>query len=214
VRVSGDLSFVDTLMLFGDTEKIVVDAPWGPWPVPPPHAKETRITHEGYPPRICVGDQEGPEIVCFGPAGDRASLRWVSEPAPLTQPEVDAWREEMVQLFGGKLSRDQTQEILDQVPFPGERPAYSGIFLDHAGYLWAERGPTAEGSPGSTDYLVFEPDGVLLGVVALPLMEVLEIGRDYVIGVHRDDLEIQYVRVHALRKPMNGTGQTRLQGIR
>jgi len=206
LRVSGDLSVVDTLELFGDAEQITVDAPWGPFPVVPPQAKQTWITHQGNPPRICVGDQEGPEIVCFGPDGGRTSLRWVSEPASPTEIEVAAWREATVRLYDEKLSRDQVLEMLDQVPVPEVRPAYSQIILDQTGNLWAERGPTAGRALGSVDFLVFDPQGVLLGVVALPPMQVVEIGDDYIMGVYHDELEIEYLQVYELRKRSTSAG--------
>ena len=94
--------------------------------------------------------------------------------------------------------------MLDQVPLPEVRPAYSRILLDPAGNLWAERGPSAAGSSNTVDFLVFGLEGSLLGVVALPPIQVLEIGPDYVLGIHRDELEIQSVRVHVLRKDSKG----------
>jgi hypothetical protein len=204
LRVSKDLSVIDTLMFFGDTEQVSVDAPWGPFSVAPPLAKQTRTTHQGNPPKICVGDQEGPEIVCFGPGGKRTAIRWVHEPVPLTETEVAAWRDATVELYDLKLNRDQVLGMLDQVPRPEARPPYSTIILDQEGNLWAERGPTAGESKDSIDFLVFDLDGVLLGVVALPPIQVLEIGDDYVVGVRRDELEIQYVQLHGLRKHPNG----------
>jgi hypothetical protein len=200
VRLSRDLSVIDTLMFFDDTEQVTVDAPWGAFSVAPALAKETEITHRGFPPRICVGDQEGPEIVCFKPDGSRILLRWVSEAAPITDAEVVAWRAAAVQNLGPKLSRDQVLEMLDQVPIPESRPPYSRILLDHAGNLWAERGPTGGRPGGAVDFLVFDPEGILLGVVALPPIRVLEIGDDYVLGVFRDALEIQYLHLYELRK--------------
>jgi hypothetical protein len=200
LRVSGDLSMVDTLMFFSDTEQITVDAPWGRFPVVPPQAKETRITHRGNPLTICIGDQEGPQIVCLGPDGNRGFLRWASEPAPMTGAEIAAWREATVQLFDLKLSREQVLEMLDQIPVSEERPPYSQIILDRLGCLWAERGPTGGGSMDFIDYLVFDQEGVLLGVVALPHIRVLEIGDDYVLGVHRDEFEVQYLHVYDIKR--------------
>jgi hypothetical protein len=83
---------------------------------------------------------------------------------------------------------------------PETRPPYYRILLDNAGNLWAERGPTAGRPGGSVDFLVFDPEGILLGVVALPPIQVLDIGDDYVMGVFRDELEIQYVHLYELRK--------------
>lgn len=200
LRVSGDLSAADTIAFFGDTEQVTVDAPWGRFSVSPPGAKRSWTTHQGNPPRICIGDQEGPEISCFDQNGARTSIRWVSEPAPLTGNEIAEWRESTVQLYDLKLSRTQILEMLDQVPVPERRPPYSQIILDRAGNLWAERGPTEGETPGALDFLVFDPEGVLLGVVALPGMQVLEIGPDYVMGICRDELEVEYLHLHDLRK--------------
>ena len=203
LRVSEDLSVIDTLMFFGDTEQVSVDAPWGPFSVTPPGAKQTRIAHRGNPPRICIGDQEESEIRCFAPDGGRSAFRWVSEPVLLTEYDVAAWREETVRLFDLKLSRDQVLEMLDQVPVPEVRPTYSQILLDPMGNLWVERGPTGGMSGTSTDFLVFDSWGILLGLVTLPPVQVMDIGLDYVLGVYEDELEIQYVRIHELRKPFN-----------
>jgi hypothetical protein len=206
LRVSEDLSVIDTLMFFGDTEQVSVEAPWGPFSVTPPGAKQTRIAHQGNPPRICIGDQEEPEILCFAPDGGRTAFRWVPEPVSMTEEEVNSWREATVRLLDLKLSRDQVLAMLDQVPAPEVRPSYSRILLDPMGNLWAERGPTGGMSGNSTDFLVFDPQGILLGVVTLPPVQILDIGSDYVLGVYEDELEIQYVRIHELRKPSTNTG--------
>jgi hypothetical protein len=200
LRVSEDLSQVDTITLFGDTEQVMVDAPWGRFPVTPPAAKRSWTTYQGNPPRICVGDQERPEISCFDPEEGRTSIRWVSEPAPLTEKEIAEWREATVQLYDLKLARSQVLEMLDQVSIPQERPPYSQIILDQAGNLWVERGPIGGGVARYVDFLVFDPQGVLLGVVTLPPMRVLEIGQDYVMGVYQDELEVEYLHVYELRK--------------
>jgi len=221
LRVSGDLSVMDTLMFFGDTEQVVVDAPWGPFSVTPPGALGTRTAVSGSSPRICIGDQEAPQVFCFGPRGEKTLLRWDADPLPLTRDEVSAWREETLRLLDPKLDRDQVLEVLDQVPVLPFRPPYSRIFLDPAGDLWVERGPGVEGvwkevgghgaptnegaengGPGdSRGYLVFDPEGHLLGTVPLPPVRILEIGLDYVLGVYQDELEIQYLHVHRLLKP-------------
>lgn len=48
-------------------------------------------------------------------------------------------------------------------------------------------------------WLVFGPDGEGLGGVDIPPdLEVWQIGRDFVLGVWRDELEVEFVRRHAL----------------
>jgi hypothetical protein len=200
LRLSADFSVVDTLMFFGDTEQYAVEAPWGPASVAPPLAKQTQIAHRGSSSRICIGEQESPEILCIGSDGARTFIRWALEPFPLTSMEVANWREATVQEYDLKLSRDQVLQMLNQVPVPESRPPYSRIILDPAGNLWVERGPTPRREGKGTDFLVFDSDGLLLGTVTLPPMRVLEIGLDYVLGVFVDELGIEYVRVHELNR--------------
>ncbi len=200
LRVSADLSEVDTLMFFGSTEQIAVDAPWGELPLAPALAKTTWITHQGNPSRICIGEQETPEIECFGPDGSRTLLRWRSDPPPVTREEIAAWREESVRLYGQKLAEVDILRALALVPDPTVRPAYSQITLDRSGNLWVEVGPTTGRGSASVDHLVFDPAGALLGVVPLPPIEVLEIGDDYVMGLYRDELEVEFLQVFELKK--------------
>lgn len=205
LRVSGDYSLIDTLTFFGDTEQLVVDAPWGPFSVTPPGARETRLAHGGSPPRVCIGDQEGPEVLCIAQDGERTFLRWNPEPVDFTEDDMAAWREATVSLLDLKLSREQVLEMLDQVPAPDIHPPYSGLFLDPAGNLWVEGASAMGGSDRSAHALVFDPQGRLLGRVALPKFRILDVGFDYVLGVHEDSLEVQYIHIYELRKPP-GTG--------
>jgi len=205
LQTSGDLSVIDTLMLFADTEQVVVDAPWGPYAVPPPGAKQTPITHSGSPPRICIGDQEDRQIFCIGAGEGKTVLRWDMDPLPFTADDLSDWREETVRSLDQKLRRDQVLGILDQVPVPRHRPPFFEIFLDPAGALWAGLGPSGGRSVGSKGFLVFDPQGILLGAVDLPPIQILDIGPDYILGVYQDNLEIQYVHRYRLRKPSHET---------
>ena len=203
LRVSADFSEVDTLMFFGATEQIAVEAPWGELPMPPALARTTRITHQGNPTRICIGEQEAPEIECFDPDGSRTRLRWRSDPPPVTGEEIAAWREETVDLYGQKLAEDDVIRALALIPDPAVRPDYSRITLDSSQNLWVEVGPTRERGSASIDYLVFDPTGALLGMVPLPPIEVMEIGDDFVMGVYRDEMEVEYLQLFELYRRSN-----------
>ena len=202
LRVAGDLGSIDTLMFFGDTAKITVDAPFGPFQVAPPLATGPGLTHEGNPPRICIGEGTDPQIRCIGPDGETTLIRWVSEPRPVNEQEISKWRESNLDLLAQKLLENDVLRMLEQVPMPSVRPHYSQITLDQEGNLWVSLGPTERSSSPSEDYLVFDPAGSLLGVTALPPVRILEIGHDYVLGVYRDDLEVEYVHLYELRKPL------------
>jgi hypothetical protein len=200
LRVSRDLSRVDTLMFFGDVEQVTAEAPWGPWAVTPAAPRQTSITHSGDPPRICIGDSETPEVSCFGPKGKRRIFRWTSDPRPVTEEEVLRWREANVRSLGEKMDENQVREILTQAPVRTERPPYSGILIDRVGNLWVEVGPSKRRDPRLHDHLVFDEGGALLGTVSLPSFRVMEIGADHVVGVLLDELEVQHLQIFRLLK--------------
>ena len=200
--VSEDISRIDTLMFFDAVEREAVDAPWGGrFGVEPPVAKNTLLAAQPTSPRVCFGDQAAPEIRCFGPDNTRHVVRWQAEAAPIEDHEIAVWRDTSVQVFGGKVSEAAVQDMLAQVPVPPVRPYFSRLVLDVLGNLWVEQRPVNWAEPDEIDYLVFDPEGILLGEVILPPIDVLEIGEDYVLGVYRDHMEVEYVRVHALVKP-------------
>ena len=58
-----------------------------------------------------------------------------------------------------------------ETPEPGGR-------LAGVGNLWARVGPTHDDSASPVAWMVFLPDGFLLGIVHLPRVEVMEIGED------------------------------------
>lgn len=200
LRFSPDLTMVDTLMFFGDLEQVTVEAPWGPWALAPAAPRQTFVSHWGDPPWICIGDSDKPEVSCFGPEGQRRLLRWTSDPRQVTEEEVLRWREANVRSLGEKIDENQVREMLAQAPVPTERPHFSEIHLDRTGSLWVELGPSKERGSRFADHLVFDEGGALLGAVALPSVRVVEIGTDYVMGVHLDDLEVQHLQIFRLLK--------------
>lgn len=207
LRASGDLAFIDTLMFFGDVEQVSVEAPWGSFVWPQPLGRQTWTTHGGSPARICIGDQEAPQITCFDSAGTKTLVRWEPSPRPVTDEELAAWREENSRAFGEKMSQDEIDQFLDQFPIPETRPVHGEITLDAAGNLWISVGPTPGTDMASMEYLVFDPEGVLLGSVPLPPVRVMEIGSDYVMGIYQDELEVEYLKIYRLeRGSVSGTG--------
>jgi hypothetical protein len=85
------------------------------------------------------------------------------------------------------------------LPLPPGIPAYSEMRLDPAGYLWVKRFQHPWETRGR--WGVFRSDGAFMGHVDMPdALTVFEIGTDYVLGVARDDLDVQRVQIHELRR--------------
>jgi hypothetical protein len=208
LRMSPDLADQRTLMVFGDVEQVLVDSPWGFIPVTPAFAKTTTIAVQANEERTCIGDQEGPRVVCFGPDGLLRDVRWLAEPVGVRgdEREVVAWRKATVDMYGQKLSPDDVRRLIERIPVSAVRPEYSDIELDHDGNLWVKRGPTDSAGTRAFEYLVFDPRGVLRGSVSMPAVRILEIGTDYALAVHRDELEVEYLQIFRIVKPSTSSG--------
>jgi hypothetical protein len=109
------------------------------------------------------------------------------------------------QLLAGASSDDvrrQQRERLDMAQYPDVMPAIGGLVIDRTGNIWLQRyrAPGIDDDAPAT-WTVLDPDGAWLGDVDLPAgLDVTDIGTDYVLGVWRDDLGVQHVRLHPLRR--------------
>lgn len=97
--------------------------------------------------------------------------------------------------------------------YADELPALGDLLVDRAGNLWAEHydparilytpGPSrTRVVPGPTRWDVFDRGGRWLTTVQLPArFTPFDVGEDYVLGLAHDDDEVEFLRVHRLRKP-------------
>jgi hypothetical protein len=93
---------------------------------------------------------------------------------------------------------------------PRALPAYASLLFDDGGNLWLREHEFADavvyyGAAPRLDaarWWVVAPSGVLLGDIALPNRFVPhEIGEDWMLGVWRDDDDVEHVRMYRLEKP-------------
>lgn len=78
------------------------------------------------------------------------------------------------------------------------------MHVDRTGHLWDReyRKPRQE---GPDRWLVFDPEGRLVATAHLPSFHfVFEIGRDYVIGLALDLMDVEHVRLHRLHRTETG----------
>lgn len=104
--------------------------------------------------------------------------------------------------------RELRREIMGW-PIPKTFPPFRGLEIDAVGNVWvAEYTWPNDAVPR---YTVFSPEGTMLGEVVLPrgikrervpLFDLpLEIGADYVLGVWKDENDVEFVRLYRLEKP-------------
>ena len=77
-------------------------------------------------------------------------------------------------------------------------PTFEALLVDDLGWLWAKLHRfDVEGPP---NWLVFDRDGRGHGGVETPEgLEVRQTGPDFVLGVWRDENDVEFVRRHELR---------------
>lgn len=142
------------------------------------------------------------EIQAFSRDGKLARLiRWDRPPRPVEASDVDVFVEDQV---ANAQDPGQAQDIRQQyreMPVPDVMPRFAGITVDALGYLWVERYRTSlEPTPV---FDILDPEGRLVGRASLPEdADLMEIGEDYVLALYRDELDIEYVRMYHLRRPV------------
>lgn len=92
------------------------------------------------------------------------------------------------------------RELFAEIPSAKTIPVFGQLLLDSDGNIWVEEYPL----PGERDpsWLVFRRDGQLFGRVLFPSVDqVFEIGDSWILAREVDDLGIERLVQHELRKP-------------
>jgi hypothetical protein len=148
-----------------------------------------------------VADNETYEIRVYSFTGRLSQIiRRQVTPLPLTDSHIRAFEDSTV-AAANALSRHQMRALFDNLPSPPSTlPAYApDIQIDADLNLWV-RESTAPGDRRSR-WSVFTAEGVFQGILEMPSgLKVMEIGHDYVLGLQRDQLDVEYVRKYRLRK--------------
>jgi hypothetical protein len=148
---------------------------------------------------VFIGDQQNFEVGVYSPDG---VLRRI-----IRLPDIDlrVARDDIERAIEQRLARvPEEQKVrmraqLEAMDVPATRPAYGRLLVDSEGALW-----TGDYAPYPEDpvlWRVFDGGGRL--VVALQVPErfrIFDIGTDWIIGVWRDDLDVERIRLYHLRK--------------
>jgi len=149
--------------------------------------------------RVFLGSQETFEILRYSPEGDLLQIiRVPNADLSITQEEVDLVIErELARVPESRHPMVRTH--LQSMEMPPTRPAYGRLHVDQEGNLWAAE-PTRYPYPARF-WTVFDPEGQLLGEVVMPdRFRLQQAGPDWVLGVWCDELDVEYVTLHRLRK--------------
>jgi hypothetical protein len=147
--------------------------------------------------RFFAGHNDRWEVVRYTPAGVAdLVLRVEWSPAAVTGGDVERYQTERLEHTEASF-RQQAERNLAEMPYPGTFPAFADLMADLEGDLWV----LDYARPGDErrSWTVFSRDGRALGKVETPPgLRLMEIGRDHVLGVWQDDLDVEHVRMYRL----------------
>ncbi len=140
--------------------------------------------------RVYVGNADEMEVEERTATGQLVRLlRIPGYPLALPTEVLHTERED----FLGDNPSSTRREVAARTPSSGTRPAYDDIIVDPAGALWLLqfRGRTEMGQPQRWE--IIDAEGVWLGSLDLPpRFRVLGIELDAVLGVWRDELDVEH----------------------
>ena len=149
---------------------------------------------------LYVAQNDSYEIRRYSPDGMLTGLvRRAHSPVAVTNAHVRQERERRLAQANSD-DRQSLSKVLDEIPVPSIFPAYGWVRVDDELNLWVQE----YSLPRITNemWAVFDSSGVLLGGVKLPQgLDPKHISSDFVLGVWRDELDVEHVRLYELEKP-------------
>jgi hypothetical protein len=130
----------------------------------------------------------------------KRSIRKLQPNQRVTADDRERYIERSLQGIDDEDERRMVENLLADVPFPETMPAYADLRVDSEGCLWVEE----YRRPGDDQprWTVFDPTGRMLGMVETPRrFTIYQIGRDFVLGSWRDEIDVEHVRLYELIKP-------------
>lgn len=120
--------------------------------------------------------------------------------APVTDSLIEAYRAWRLAGVRDAYFRQRVRQILDQIPYPVRVPIFSRVVVDADSMIWLEHyRPFREGAVAWT---IVDQAGRRVAEITLPdEIRVLEVGRDYVLGVGHSQFDAPDVRLYELHRP-------------
>ena len=91
--------------------------------------------------------------------------------------------------------------VLAAIEYPTHFPAYAGITVDADGHVWIREYVWPEDAAVPQQWQVFDAEGRWLGGVSMPAgFTALHIGADEVLGIYRDDMDVEHLQAYRLTR--------------
>ena len=138
------------------------------------------------------------EIQVLGADGRlRRVIRRGHTPVPITSAMHEQAVERNLENIEDENQKKRQRTMIQGMPVPEVLPAIQRLTVDRAGRVWSQRYSAWEDEPGTWD--VFDERGGWIAAVQMPArFRPTDIGRDWVLGIARDELDVEQVRLYDL----------------
>jgi len=150
---------------------------------------------------LAVGATDAFEIRLFDPHGTlRRIIRSPGARRAVTQEDIDTWLASRLAAIPNPAERRRERAMYEAIQFPDSIPAFRSLFLDDTGDLWVREYQPTE-NRGPVRWRVYDRRGYPLAHVAGPeRFRPTDIGRHYVLGIRKDDLDVEHVELYELER--------------
>lgn len=195
--VDGSLDFVLAEVAGGEVFAQGVGTDLELWRVPFAKRPVAAVSRD----RLYTGSADRYEIHGWDPDGTLALIiRLEQEPRPVTPEDI----ERFIAMSVAESPDDEAElrRVLGRMPRLETMPAHGRFLADTQGCLWVEEyRPPFETGPAV--WTVFDADGAVRGRLEAPAgVQLMSVGDDRVMGVFRDSLDVESVRMHRLERPV------------
>ncbi len=197
LRYGADGSLADSLGTYSAGEiTIIEERPGFVWEL---FGSRTRLAGDGETFWVTRGGE--PQLERRSPTGDTLEIiRWEPRDQEVRSEHVEAYLAERLADAVSEEARRRIRSIQEMTPVAARFPAVDRLFTDQTTKVWARqfRRPT---DIGPHQWLVFFPDGGIAARIRVPLsFEILDAGDDYLLGMSRDEVDVEYVQLYQIEK--------------
>ena len=148
-----------------------------------------------------VGTARDHELTRYDATGaPRLVVRWVGDRATVPRAAVSQSNECGLAADDNENQRRRTRLIQEARPPAEYLPVYDSLVVDRTSALWVRLfGFTWT---ADAEWIVFGADGIAVGRLTAPRgFQFFDIGEDYVLGLEKDELDVEHVRMYDIIRP-------------
>jgi hypothetical protein len=191
-------SLVDTLGVYPSAETMIMRLGRDTGLGTAPFAKSTLLAVSGSTVHLGTADRMELSVLDLDGALE-AVFRYPGVELALKEEDREWFRARLSEMVSTPEEQQILGAMLSGLVFPDTRAAFSDLAVDPGGAIWLRTGRHFPPMGPSAEWTVFSADGFLLGAVQFPeRFEPLEFGVDQVMGVWKDEFDVEFVRIYPI----------------